>query len=502
MRPNIIFITSDQQRTDSLGCYGSAFAQTPNFDRLAAGGVLAARAYCTNPVCTPSRASIFSGQIVSHHGAWNVGTTVPGDVPFLSHYLRDAGYRTHTIGKAHFQPYGAAHEDSVETLNEWPKRYPQFHGPYYGFETVELALGHTTFGLAGHYGAWVRAQTTEAEFQSWARARSLAKRHFGGEAYDWDLPHRLHNSVWTAERSIEFLQRQSGQQPFFLAIGFQDPHHPHCLPRDYPRRVRPEDVLLPEYSPGELEDKPPHFGWAHRGELESSPARGAYQIAGQSGGADFSAVSPDEARLGRSYYYNMIELMGEQLGRILNALDETGLAENTLLVCTTDHGELLGDHGLWMKGPFHYEQLIRVPLLMRWPHGFEGGRSTSSLLSLCDLAPTALAAAGLEIPEAMDGVNALPLLRGESTAVRDHVLVECIDDPRKLRLKTIVTENRKLTRYAGEEYGELYDLENDPRERTNLWQNAEYSGDKAGLLNRLMNDLEPLEHRAPRLCYA
>ncbi|OPZ24889.1 MAG: Arylsulfatase [Lentisphaerae bacterium ADurb.BinA184] len=500
--PSVLIITTDQQRTDSLGCYGSRFVHTPHLDRLAHEGVVFDRAYCANPVCTPSRATIFSGQSVSRHGAWNVGLNVPDDVPLLSHRLGPAGYRTHYVGKAHFQSFGATPEQSAETLHGWERRYPQWTGPYYGFETVELALGHTAWGLAGHYGAWIRSQVPAAEL---ARLNAITRRagqSFGGEAYDWNLPLRLHNSVWTAERTIAFLEGHDAGRPFLLGVGFEDPHHPHCVPLELGERVDPAAVPLPDFTEGELDDKPPHFLEARCGQLETSSVRGAFAVAGQGGGADYRQVTGPDARLGRAYYYTMIQLIDRQVGRILDCLDRRGLAENTLVVFTTDHGELLGDHGLWMKGPFHYEPLVRVPLIVRWPAGFRGERRIPALISHTDIAPTALAAAGQEPPADVDGTDALPLLRGETDRIRDAALIECIDDPRHLRLKTLVTDTRKLTWYAGRRDGELYDLEDDPREKRNRWDDPRYAADKATLLGRLLDMTEPRERRAPRDCYA
>lgn len=500
-RPNILIVTTDQQRTDSLSCYGSTFTDTPHIDRLAAEGVCFERAYCANPVCTPARASIFSGRFVSRHGAWNVGMNVPDDEPMISHRLAAAGYRTHYIGKAHFQPFGAPAAQSVEARGD-TTRYPEFRGPYYGFETVELALGHATYGIAGHYGEWVSERVSEETFASYSKATRLAKTGFGGEAYDWDMPLEYHNSVWTADRTIDFLMNRNATQPFLLAVGFQDPHHPHCVPTDFAERVDPGQVPLPDFVEGELDDKPPHFLEARRGQLEKSDIRGSFPIAGQGGGADFRKVSADDARLGRAYYYNMVKIIDSQMGRILACLDVCGLTENTLVIFTTDHGELLGDHGLWMKGPFHYEQLIRVPMLMRMPSVIPSAQRTQALFSHVDIVPTILAAIGLDAPPDTDGVDTLPLLTGKTDAVRDAVLVECVDDLRGLRLKTIVTDTRKLTWYCGKTYGELYDLEKDPGELTNQWDNAAYAADKAHLLCRILEEMEPLERRVERLSYA
>jgi arylsulfatase A-like enzyme len=498
-RPNIIIITTDQQRTDSLSCYGSTFTSTPNLDRMAAEGALLERAYCTNPVCTPSRVSIFTGQQVSRHGAWNVGMSASAKLPMISHRLGAHGYRTHYIGKTHFQAFGGTEEQTKETLKNWRERYKDWHGPYYGFESVEIALGHTTYGIVGHYGAWAENQLSPEEIDGFESIALAAK--FGGEAHDWELPHRLHNSVWTAERTIEFLRKHDGEKPFLLGIGFQDPHHPHALPTDFEDRVDPKEVPLPAYEEGELKDKPPHFLEAREGKLEDSEIRGEFAMAGQGAGFDYREVSERDARLGRAYYHSMVRLIDREMGRILDCLRETGLEENTLIFFTSDHGELLGDHGLWMKGPFHYEQLIRVPTIIKWPAGFDGGRKANEMFSLADIVPTALSAAGIDPEDECDGVDALPMLRGEGPT-RQDILVECIDDQNGLRLKTLVTENRKLTWYCGKDYGELYDLEKDPGEKQNLWEDAAYASERSALLGRMMEYLETLEPRSDRYAYA
>ena len=379
-KPNVIIITTDQQRRDSLSCYGSSFTSTPNISRLAEGGIVFDRGYCSNPVCTPARASIFTGKYVGRHGAWNVGMNVAPDERMLSRILAEEGYRTHYIGKAHFNSFGGKPGVSVEGIEGWEKLYPEFAGPYYGFEKVELSLGHGMWGMAGHYGAWVRSQVEEEEFRSLKNATRLGEHEFGGEAYDWDMPMKLHSSVWTAERTMEFLRNHDGTKPFLLGVGFQDPHHPHAVPREFDGRIDPAAVPMPDYDEGELDDKPGFFKEALLGKLEESAVRGDYWVAGQGAGFDFTQVDEREARIGRAYYYNLVRIIDGQMGRILDCLDETGLADDTIVVFTTDHGELLGDHGLWMKGPFHYEQLLRIPMIMRWPGGFAGGSRTIGAL--------------------------------------------------------------------------------------------------------------------------
>ena len=275
------------------------------------------------------------------------------------------------------------------------------------------------------------------------------------------------------------------------------------MPRDYDDRVDPAAVPLPDYVEGELADKPPHFSLARSGKLEGSEWLGEYKMAGQGYGSDYSKPTEDEVRHARAYYYTMVKLIDREVGRILDCLDRQGLAQNTIVIFATDHGELLGDHGLWLKGPFHYDCLVRVPLLVRWPAQISAGQRTAALVSLVDLVPTLLAAAGQEIPDFVDGVSALDVLRGQATPARQECFVEFIDDPDALRLKTIVTEDAKLTLYEGHEFGELYDLDADPGEIRNLWDSDEHRPVREALRARIENGPVGAAPRLePRLCYA
>lgn len=328
-RPNVIIITTDQQRRDTLSGHGSTFTSTPNLDRIGAEGVFFDRAYCANPVCTPARASLFSGYYPSRHGAWNIGTNVPDDVPMLSHRLADAGYATAYVGKMHFQAYRGG-ERSKEGSGQWERGIPSdWATPYYGFETVELAIGHVTYRMRGHYGSWLAERLTAEERESIQTGANACRSGpaFGGEAYDWSMPTELHNSVWTAERSIDFLKSHDRNQPFLLAIGFQDPHHPPAVPADFPDRVSPEDVPLPDVRPDEFADQPPHFALAYHGALEGSPYRGDHYIGGQGPGFDYGAAQEADVRLGRVYYYTMVRLIDREVGRVLMVLFHTKYSE-------------------------------------------------------------------------------------------------------------------------------------------------------------------------------
>eukprot|EP00752_Nemacystus_decipiens_P019246 g17302.t1 len=386
----------------------------------------------------------------------------------IQHDLRDAGYRTGLIGKAHLEAYQAPPEQSQESMAGFEKGYGDWSGPYYGFDEVQLALGHVNYGMTGHYGAWLRERFSEEEMSAFKTLRPRTNQaSFGGEGYDWDLPLEAHNSVWTGDRAVDFIEAHDDDKPFFLFASFQDPHHPHALPSGYENRVDVSALPDPLYVDGELEGRPPHFQLAREGKLSTSRfTGGTWEMSGQGAGADFRQVSAEAARDGRAQYYGMVGLIDDQLQRIWAALEGTGQLENTLIIVTSDHGELLGDHGLWMKGPFHYEQVIRVPLLMRVPKSLSTDLPADwdAPVSLVDLPPTCRQAAGLPVAPDLDGETLL--------APRDDrsVLVETVQDWHALKCLSIVSKEHKLTCYPGESYGELTDLEKDPFERVNLFE--------------------------------
>ncbi|MGJ3243323.1 MAG: sulfatase family protein [Opitutales bacterium] len=516
-RPDILIVTTDQQRTDTLSCYGAGYTHTPHIDRLARDGIRCDRAYCANPVCTPARVSLFTGLQVNRHGSWNIGTHTRESLTTLADRLAGEGYRTHYVGKIHFQPWHGPPDQSREhafavgpgmrkpPLLDPDDREPPYAGPYYGFQTIEWSSGHTINGMTGHYGRWLRDHqgVSRETFQAWQQAASRSESPFGGEARDWALPTACHQSTWAAERAIAFLDGQPDDEPFCLAIGFQDPHHPHALPEDFEDRVDPADVPVPTVSEDALAQKPPHYRLAHRGEADTrgDPDRPLdNRLMGQLGGFDYSAVSEHDLREARAYYYSMMRLIDREWGRILAKLEARGQLDNTLIIFTSDHGELLGDHGLWLKGPFPLEPLIRVPLLLHWPAGLPGRTVLTDIISHVDLAGIIAEAAGLALPaDAHDGCVTLDALR-TGTSGRTDALVECVDNLRDLRLKTLVTPDRKLTWYQDRDYGELYHLDTDPGEALNRWDDPGCAEEKARLLGRLLGRLEPLEaaNRSPR----
>jgi arylsulfatase A-like enzyme len=499
-RPNILLVCTDQQRTDTLSCYGSTFTRTPGFDRVAKQGTRYSRAYCPSAICTPSRASMLSGQYTIRHGSWNVGVNTGDDVIFLSHRLAGAGYQTRLVGKAHFESYTAGPERSRESVQACKAGYGDWMGPYYGFDHVELALGHAAWGLSGHYGAWLRERATEADIASYETlTKADDARDFGGNAYDWAIPTRLTNSVWTADRAIDFLERERTDDPFFLFVSFQDPHHPHCVPTDYADRVDPAAVPMPIHPDGGLGSLPPHFGLARAGQLKDSPFAARWPVSGQHDGFDYRGIPESAQRNGRAYYHTMVRLIDDQLVRLWATLDAQGLTDNTLVILTSDHGELLGDHGLWMKGPFHYEQLARVPFLAMGP-GIARDAVVDDVVSLVDIAPAVLNAAGVAFDSRqMDGIDFASSRRD----LDDTVLCETILDWQGLICRSVVGRRYKMNWYAQQKYGELFDLDSDPSEATNLWADGNSVSIRADLLSALANhDTRMQASSKERIAYA
>ena len=465
-RPNILIVCTDQQRTDTLSCYGARHIDTPGFDRIAREGVRFTRAYAPSAVCTPSRVSLLSGQYAGRHKVWSIGVNTGDDVRMMQHDLAADGYRTALIGKAHLEAYQVPPEQSRESVAGFERGYGDWSGPYYGFQQVQLALGHVNYGMTGHYGAWLRERFTEAQIEGFKHLIPRSNTpSFGGEGYDWDLPVAAHNSVWAADRAVDYIGRQDGTAPFFLFVSFQDPHHPHALPRDYANRIRPDAIPQPRYSEGELDDRPEHFRLAREGRLQGSRYVGSsWPMSGQGHGADFRQVSRSAAVDGRRQYYGMAALIDDQLPRIWAALEAAGLYDDTLIIVTSDHGELLGDHGLWMKGPFHYEEVIRVPLLMKPPADMcspSYERGWDEPVSLVDICPTCLHVAGIARPPELDGVSLLHPERNR------HVLVETVQEWHALSCLSIIGSQHKFTCYPEENFGELTDFDRDPFEQTN-----------------------------------
>jgi arylsulfatase A-like enzyme len=512
---NILFITVDQQRWDALGCNGGRVARTPQLDALAAAGLRFTRPHVQNVVCMPSRATMFTGQHPRTHGVVANGVALPEDAPNVARVLRrEAGYRTALIGKAHFDP----HLDPLLRFRESALAAEGSTGPFHGLDHVELA-SHGPLG-GHHYAAWLWDEHPE-DVAGFAGVLTAAA---GG---DTGAPEVKHNPIareryhtdWVADRTIRWLRTVERDERFFCWMSFPDPHHPFDPPRDeVRRRIDRRDVPLPAgraRAADVLRRKPRHWLDWYEGRF-TNPEGGptAFRPA---------ALRDDQLREMIAMIHVENELIDEAIGRVLRALEERGVAADTDVVFTSDHGDLQGDFGLFFKGPYHVDGLLRVPLVWRpAPRAGVAPAVVDAPVGLVDLAPTFCSIAGVTPPSFMQGTP-LPTVAGAS---RPPVLTTFDSNfaPVGMHLRTIFDGRHLCTayepsdhrggdfpaywrvwgrgssvpRYDGTE-GELYDCMNDPDQRENLWD--ERRALRAQLLEELRGRLpperEPLPFAAP-----
>lgn len=470
-KPNVLLITSDQQHWNTIGALNSEI-HTPNLDRLAKEGMLFNRAYCPNPTCTPTRASIITGQYPSQHGAWTLGTKLMEDRHTVGEDFQNAGYRTALIGKAHFQPTKSTEEypslESMPLLQDLDY-WKQFDQPYYGFEQVELARNHTNEFLVGqHYAIWME----EKGLHNW---RDYFQPPTGTmnpkELHKWRIPEEYHYNTWIAERTNHWVEQYHKEgTPFLLWSSFFDPHPPYLVPEPWDTMYDPEELTIPTITPGEHDKNPPHFGKTQ----EEKPDFNYLRETGQGIHGYRSHLLPESERKQLvATYYGMVSCMDKYIGKILDKLDELGIADETIVVFTSDHGHFFGQHGLQYKGGFHYEDLIRVPFIARYPGHIPSGKVSDEIQSLVDLAPTFLDFCGIDIPHAMTGISQKEVWLGEAQKARTHAICEFRHEPTTIHQKTYVDDRYKITLYYNQTYGEIFDLQEDPHELNNLWDDPD-----------------------------
>ncbi len=435
---NVLFITTDQQRFDSLGCNGSAVAKTPHLDELAAEGCCFKNHFVANPVCSPSRGSIWTGEYPSRHGLWANGGTLPTDLPTIPQTFNAHGFQTAHFGKLHLVPI----------LNRVDPH------PHYGFQVCEVAEGDQQYPPHDAYFNWLRQRAPMAF------AEYLEELYTQGQTkgYTSKLPEELHLSTWLTQRTRHWLEAERNpEQPFFLSVGFFDPHHAFNPVEPYASAFKEADLPMPPDDPAFFEGKPPHY--RKRSDILSHHTR-----------------DPQKMGATQRAYHAMVHHVDACIGQLLQTLDQLGLRETTTVVFTSDHGELLGDHGMLWKGPFLLDSLLRVPLIIRSP-GL-APKDVTELTSAVDFYSTLPALAGLSIADPRQG---LPMLNaaGETfpTGHHEEIYAEW-DEPGNGPTRTVRclrNQNYKLILYPGREVGEFYDLQADPGEIRNLYGASEKS---------------------------
>ena len=477
-RPNILWLCTDQQRFDTIGALGYPAVSTPNIDRLVAEGVTFTHAYCQSPICTPSRASFLTGQYPSTiHVTGNGLAYFPNHPPLVTRLLADVGYDCGLIGKLHL----ASAYQRIEPRVDDGYRYWQYsHAPRDDWET-----GHD-------YADWVRSKG--------AVLRELTKSPDG-------VPTPLHQTTWCAEKTIDFIRAQH-DGPWLASVNFYDPHPPFNPPQEYREQFDPAQMPGPHFRESDLAqqqklaaiDFQSRVATPDNLDIKNPIVPRSPDSSGQEQG---ESAGQRDARTLQAAYYAMIKLIDDQLGRILDALEETGQRENTVIIFMSDHGEMLGDHGLIQKGCRFYEGLVRVPLIISWPGHFQAGLCSDALVELLDVTPTLMELAGEAVPDTMQGRSLLPILTGAADPHHHRDAVRCeYYDALGLADQSFATMYRdaryKLVVYHGHGLGELYDLEADPHEFNNLWDDPQLQPVKLDLIQRSFDASMLIMDRGPK----
>ncbi len=469
MRPNVILITTDQHRFDALGCMGNPLIRTPNFNRLAASGLLYRRAYSPCPLCVPARAVLLTGLAAGRlesgrPGSIDNGTLVDADVRTVPTLFNEAGYHTEAIGKMHLLPMGDPRGFTRQTLSEETR--------FYRF--AQRGGRRRTHSERGRSAKRSNKPGSPSEPGKDDYDRYLDERGLLG----YDKPPEIgyneikplvsplkdedHVTTWCADRTIEFLRNRpkagtpDADTPFFLWTSFVKPHVPYDPPQPWHRMYDP-DELPPRIVP-RAGDNPMYEHHVKH--------------------AEWDMYSEKSWKLAKAYYYGVVSHIDHHLGRVLDELDAQGMWDDTMVVFTADHGDFLGDHGMWYKSLPH-ESSMHVPLMVKPPGSNHRPETRDDLADLHDVTATLLAAAGIDAPEMAPGVD---LLAGRNQ--RDGLACELGGGAG--RWAAWVDERYKFWHFIEGGYEELYDLHADPDETRNLIDTPDGKRVRAELVPKLV----------------
>ncbi|HET7769202.1 MAG TPA: sulfatase-like hydrolase/transferase [Chloroflexota bacterium] len=440
-KPNILHILSDQHSPYVLGCYGDRVVQTPNLDRIAARGTVFESAYCPSPICVPSRMSMLTGRHPYQNHCWNNSHILDSSIPTFAHALGAAGYRTILVGRMHSL--------GPDQLRGYSERLVGDHSP--NFEGNQVESGSPGRGLLDGTAGPSRVSLTNSG--AGQGGYQVHDEHVTAAAVD------VLNRIGIERRSLG--PAKEGK-PFLLSVGYMLPHQPFVARRDEFERYRGQ--VPPPRVPQRTEPEHPYFTWWREK-------------------TGIQEVSPEIQDRCRIAYYALVDRLDAMIGQVLRALEENGLAQNTLIVYTTDHGEQAGEHGLWWKQTM-YEASARVPMLVSWPGVLPEGQRRRNVTSTLDLTATILDAAGASPLPDMAGRSFLPLLSSEDAAWEDEAFSEfCVEEGWFHRM--IRRGPWKLIHYHGHR-PQLFNLEDDPDELRDLAEDPAHTSIRQELTTRVL----------------
>jgi len=462
-RPNILFIINDQHNPRAMGYTHQSPVITPNLDRLATQGVRFTNAYCASPVCAPTRHSIYSGLYPSDHGVLSNDRPMHEGIPTMMSYLNLAGYTTANIGKMHNAPYHHRRDFQYVLHHEFylgPAGISHY-APYLASELKKRGLTFKPWNAPAPGLNWLQDVKTIAFTNDW-------------------LPEDLTPERWITDEALKFMRDQLAQRPnkpFFIHASYFPPHMPYGPIKKYADMYDPATMKLPKnFSRSKMN------AWC----------RGGHKPAN---------ISDDEIKRWLACYYGFVTQLDAEIGRLLDGLDELGLADNTIVIFTSDHGDMLSEHGMFYKGVM-YEGSARVPLIIRWP-GMPKNKRESALVSHVDFMPTVLKAAGVTCDTKMEGMDLRPLLTGDRSAWQDravhsefysylpftHLML------RQGSYKLIASKHKP--KKAKTKY-ELYDVDKDPWEMNDLTKDPAFATTFASMKKTMMSRWQRQKKKLPK----
>ena len=454
-QPNILFIITDQQRWDALGCVGG-WAKTPNLDALAERSLRFDRCITNSPVCVPARLCMLTGRYPHNTGVWfNCRHTVPPETPTWCQAIRDAGYRTALFGKTHWHPHGGDLRDREDLLHA------------YGFDDVREATGPRASARCKSH------MTDDWEAAGlWKAYREDYNERFANDPQvvrPSALPEDLYYDGWVGEQARRYIEAYDRDQPWFCYVGFPGPHEPWDTPEPWAGAHEPADMPPPRPFPTERANDRP------RGVLDDMPDD-----------ARLRQDHPDRARKLRADYADNVALIDDRVGRILQTIEQRGELDNTVVLFTSDHGEMNGDAGLVYKANF-LDGAVRVPMLLHAPGGAAG--VVDHPVELNDVGPTLAELAGASIDHQQFAVSLAPLTRDPRARLREDALSEISGEVMLVNDRWKIALNREGRAYL------LFDLAHDPDETTNLAGDPDRAADADALRLRILERIVQTQER-------
>lgn len=454
-KPNIIVIMTDEHNAGVMGCAGDSLARTPNLDSLAKKGVIFNAFYCQSPICIPSRQSFTTGKYVSHHNVWGNTVGVPEGTPSLPRILDAAGYECFLDGKMHYKG-GMTHGFKVidEKTGKIRTSHDQDTTPENAVKAVSSGPRHRIPpDLYGDNGAELGA-----EFSPMGATTNM----------DSSI------DVFRRNTAMNFIrERGTNDKPFFLVVGFISPHYSLVVPPEYLAHFK-DKVPMPEIPPGYIDQLPLNYKHLRNDrKMENVP--------------------PEVVKLARESYYALVEWTDHQIGQVLDTLKASQFASNTIVIYTSDHGEDMGEHGLWWKNCL-YDCGARVPLIVSWPECWKGGQARHGVCSMVDLVQTIAAIAGAKVPTDWDGASFLPLLNNASAPWKDMAISQYYAAYICSGITMIRQGDWKYVYHAraNETHGperELYNMISDPKELHNLASDPKQQDRMQGMHSAMVKEL-------------